>query len=251
MFSGLKDSVAIISGAGGGMGTAAALRLAREHCRIFAVDVNPDSLRKLEETFRKEQLEGLSTYQCNAVHEKEVDQAVERCIELYGKVDILVNIAGIYTDCLLKDMTYEEWRNTMDINVDSMMFFCRAVLSNMLQNKHGKIVNMASQAGVYGSAAHTHYAASKAAIIGLSRSLAREVAECGINVNCIAPGIIRTPMTARYTPEQVASFLMKIPMGRFGDADDVAKVIEFLVSDGSDYLTGQVYNVTGGWLMVS
>ena len=166
-------------------------------------------------------------------------------------MDILVNIAGIYTDCLLKDMNYDEWRRTMDINVDSVMFFCRAVLPSMLTKRHGKIINMSSQAGVSGSVTHTHYSASKAAIIGLSRSLAREVADCGINVNCIAPGIIRTPMTAHYTPEQAANFMAKIPMGRFGEADDVAKVIEFLASDGSDYLTGQVYNVTGGWLMVS
>lgn len=251
MFSGLKDSAAIISGAGGGMGTASALRLAREGCRVFAVDIHPGSLEKLEERFRQENLGGLTTHVCDAIHEHEVEEAVERCVRTYGKVDILVNIAGIYTDCLLKDMSYAEWRRTMDINVDSVMFFCRAVLSSMLENRHGKIINMASQAGVSGSVTHAHYSASKAAIIGLSRSLAREVAECGINVNCIAPGIIRTPMTARYTPEQVAGFLGKIPMGRFGEADDVAKVIEFLASDGSDYLTGQVFNVTGGWLMVS
>ena len=251
MFSGLKDAVAIISGAGGGMGTAAALRLAREHCKIFAVDLCPEALKGLEERFRQEHLDGLIPCACDATREDEVERAVEQCIQACGGVDILVNIAGIYTDCLLKDMNYDEWRRTMDINVDSVMFFCRAVLPSMLKKRHGKIINMASQAGVSGSVTHTHYSASKAAIIGLSRSLAREVADCGINVNCIAPGIIRTPMTAHYTPEQAANFMAKIPMGRFGEADDVAKVIEFLASDGSDYLTGQVYNVTGGWLMVS
>lgn len=251
MFSGLKGATAIISGAGGGMGTAAALRLAKEHCKIFAVDLCPGALKKLEERFQQEHLDGLITCTCDATQESEVARAVKQCVQTCGGVDILVNIAGIYTDCLLKDMSYDEWRGTMDINVDSVMFFCRAVLPIMLKSQHGKIINMSSQAGVSGSAAHTHYSASKAAIIGLSRSLAREVADHGINVNCIAPGIIRTPMTARYTSEQVANFMGKIPMGRFGEPDDVAKVIEFLASDGSDYLTGQVYNVTGGWLMVS
>lgn len=251
MFSGLKDSVAIISGAAGGMGTASVLRLAKEGCKIFAVDMSQNALDRMMDTVSAEGLTNVYPYVCDATNEDEVNAAVAKCIELFGKVSILVNIAGIYTDCLFKDMTFDEWSHTMDININSVMFFCRAAITNMLENKHGKIINMASQAGVVGSIKHTHYSASKAAIIGMSRSLAREVAEDGINVNCIAPGIIKTPMTARYTPEQVENFMSKIPMHRFGEADDVAKVIEFLSSDGSDYLTGQVFNVTGGWLMLS
>ena len=233
------------------MGTAAAIRLAREGCRIFAVDISEAALGKLMCRMENEGLDGVVPYCCNATEEQEVAAAVKKCADTFGKVSILVNIAGIYTDCLLKDMTFDEWKTTMDANVNSVMFFCRAALPYMLENQYGKIINMSSQAGVQGSAAHTHYAASKAAIIGLSRSLAKEVAENGITVNCIAPGIIKTPMTARYTPQQVKDFMEKIPMRRFGEADDVAKVIEFLASDGGDYLTGQVFNVTGGWLLVS
>lgn len=251
MFSGLKDSVAIISGAAGGMGTASVLRLAKEGCKIFAVDMSQNALDRMMDTVSAEGITNVYPYVCDATNEDEVNAAVAKCIELFGKVSILVNIAGIYTDCLFKDMTFDEWSHTMDININSVMFFCRAAITNMLENKHGKIINMASQAGIVGSIKHTHYSASKAAIIGMSRSLAREVAEDGINVNCIAPGIIKTPMTARYTPEQVENFMSQIPMHRFGEADDVAKVIEFLSSDGSDYLTGQVFNVTGGWLMLS
>jgi len=251
MFGGLKDTVAIISGAGGGMGTAAARRLAKEGCKIFAVDFNEAALTRMMETLAAEGLTEITPYVCDATKEDEVDAAVATCIETYGKVSILVNIAGIYAHALLKDMTYTQWKQTMDINLDSVMFFCRAVLPNMLENQYGKIINMSSQAGVVGSVTHTHYSASKAAIIGLSRALAREVATDGINVNCIAPGIIKTPMTAHYTQEQIDNFTSKIPMQRFGEADDVAKVIEFLASDGSDYLTGQVFNVTGGWLMLS
>lgn len=251
MFTGLKDSVAIVSGAAGGMGRATVRRLSREGCKVFAVDISQSALESMMAQMETEQLTGITPWVCNATVESEVTAAVQKCIEIYGKVSTLVNIAGIYTDRLFKDMTYDEWQHTMNININSVIFFCRDVLPNMIENKHGKIINMASQAGVVGSVAHTHYAASKAAIIGLSRSLAREVAEVGINVNCIAPGIIKTPMTARYTPQQVSNFMSKIPMHRFGEADDVAKVIEFLASDGSDYLTGQVFNVTGGWLMLS
>lgn len=251
MFAGLKDSVAIISGAAGGMGCATVRRLAKEGCKVFAVDISESALQTMMDCMKNDRLTGITPHMCNATDETEVAAAVEKCISIYGKISILINIAGIYTDCLLKDMTYDEWKHTMDINVNSVMFFCRDVLPHMLSNQRGKIINMASQAGVIGSITHTHYAASKAAIIGLSRSLAREVAEMGINVNCIAPGIIKTPMTARYTPQQVDNFMEKIPMRRFGEADDVAKVIEFLASDGSDYLTGQVFNVTGGWLMLS
>ena len=251
MFAGLKDAVAIITGAAGGMGIATVHRLAREKCKIFAVDISEAALERMMDQMTEEERTLITTYVCNATSEEEVSAAVESCIKTYGSVSIMANIAGIYTDCYFKDMTYSEWKRTMDVNVNSVLFFCRAVLPCMLANKHGKIINMASQAGVVGSVMHTHYAASKAAIIGMSRSLAREVAEDGINVNCIAPGIIKTPMTARYTPQQVENFMSKIPMHRFGEADDVAKVIEFLASDGSDYLTGQVFNVTGGWLLLS
>lgn len=251
MFQGLKDSVAIISGAGGGMGAAATRRLLKEECKVFAIDANEDALKKMLEMLSAEELKNITVHVCDATNEQQVNFSVKKCIEIYGKISILVNIAGIYTDCLLKDMTTEEWNRTMTVNLNSVMYFCRAVLPNMMENKYGKIINMASQAGISGSITHTHYSASKAAIIGLSRSLAREVALDNINVNCIAPGIIRTPMTAHYTPEQIDNFISKIPMKRFGEADDVAKVIEFLASDGSDYLTGQVFNVTGGWLMVS
>lgn len=251
MFGGLKDGVAIITGAGGGMGIATAKRLAAEGCRIFGVDVSEAGLNKLRETLEVEGIQDLVTFACDTTNEAEVNRAVETCIRTFGKITILVNTAGIYTDRLMKDMDFAEWQRTLNINLNGVMFFCHAVLDNMLKNGYGKIINLTSQAGISGSVMHSHYAASKAGIIGMSRSIAREVAEYGITVNCIAPGIIKTPMTAHYTPEQVKNFMDKIPMKRFGEADDVAKVVEFLASDGADYITGQVYNVTGGWLMVS
>lgn len=252
MFFGLNGAAAIITGAAGGMGTASARRLAREGCSIFDVDANAESLRRLTETLASEGLTEITPCVCDVTREEDANAAVAQCIEKYGKVSILVNIAGIITHRLLKDMPTREWQRVLDVNLNGVMFFCRAVLDDMIANRYGKIINMTSQAGVVGgSRERTHYSASKAGIIGLSRCLANEVAEYGINVNCIAPGIIKTPMTAGFTPKQTAAYLQKIPLGRFGEADDIAKMVEFLASDGSDYLTGQVYNVSGGWLRVS
>lgn len=251
MFSGLKGSVAIINGAAGGMGTQTAIRLGREGCKIFAVDMSEEKLKILKEKLAGLGITEITTCICNSAKEEDVNRAVATCLATYGTITILFNVAGIYKDCLLKEMTTQEWQQTMDINLNSMFFFCRAAVPTMIHNQYGKIINVASQAGVQGSVTHAHYSASKAAIIGMSRSLAKEVAKDHICVNCLAPGIIRTPLTNHYTPEQEENFMRQIPMHRFGEPDDVAKVVEFLASDGSDYLTGQVFNITGGWLMVS
>lgn len=251
MFQGLKDSVALITGAAGGLGKASARRLAREGCKIFAVDMSAAGLEQLRQELAAEGLDQVTTAVCNAAREEEVNAVIAQCLDTYGTVTILLNTAGIYKDCLMQDMTLAQWKETMEVNLDSIFLFCRGVLPAMLKNQYGKIINLTSQAGIQGSVTHAHYAASKAAIVGMSRSLAKEVAPHHICVNCIAPGIIRTPMTAHYTPEKAESFARQIPMGRFGEADDVAKMVEFLASDGSDYMTGQVYNVTGGWLLIS
>lgn len=251
MFTGLNDSVALINGAAGGMGKQSALRLGKEGCKIFAVDISESRLQEMKNELAEFNINQITTYVCNSANENEVNAAVEKCINIYGTINILFNVAGIYTNCLLKNMSTQKWQETLDINLNSIFFFCRAVIPSMIHEKRGKIINVSSQAGIQGSIFHSHYAASKAAIIGLSRSLARELAAYNISVNCLAPGIIKTPLTAHYTPEQIEYFMNQIPMNRFGEVDDVAKVVEFLASNGSDYLTGQVFNITGGWLMLS
>ena len=251
MFNGLKESVAIITGAGGGLGKAEAKRLAKEGCKIFAVDIMEPGLEKMKAEFAAEGLNDVYTYVCDGSKEEEVKAAIAKCLEVYGDITILVNNAGIYTHHLVEEMSFEDWDATMKCNLYSVFYFCREVLATMKKNHYGKIINLASQAGVSGSVTHAHYAASKGGIISFSRSLALEVAKDRINVNCVAPGIIKTAMTAKYTPEQEANFTRQIPLGYFAEPDEVAKVVEFLASDGSDYLTAQVYNVTGGWLRIS
>lgn len=251
MFNGLKDSVAIITGAGGGLGKAEALRLAKEGTKIFAVDIMEAGLTAMKEEFSAQGLNDVYTYVCDGSKEDEVKSAVAKCLEVYGDITILVNNAGIYTHHLVEEMSFDDWDETMKANLYSVFYFCREVLATMKKNHYGKIINLASQAGVSGSVTHAHYSASKGGIISFSRSLALEVAKDNINVNCVAPGIIKTRMTAKYTPEQTENFTRQIPLGYFGEPDEVAKVVEFLASDGSNYLTAQVYNVTGGWLRIS
>lgn len=251
MFQGIKDSVAIITGAGGGLGKAEAKRLAREGAKIFAIDIMEAGLAAMKAELAEEGLTEVQTYVCDGSKEEEVKAAVAECLRIYGDITILINNAGIYTDHYVEEMRLEDWDETMKSNLYSVFFFCREVLPAMKKNHYGKIINLASQAGVSGSITHAHYAASKGGIISFSRSLALEVAKDAINVNCVAPGIIKTRMTAKYTPEQAANFKRQIPLGYFAEPDEVAKVVEFLASDGSDYLTAQVYNVTGGWLRIS
>lgn len=251
MFHGIKDSVAIITGAGGGLGKAEAKRLAREGARIFAVDIIEAGLSAMQSELAEEGFTDVYTYVCDGSREADVKAAVAQCLKVYGDITILVNNAGIYTDHYVEEMSFEDWDETMKSNLYSVFFFCREVLPVMKKNHYGKIINLASQAGVSGSITHAHYSASKGGIISFSRSLALEVAKDAINVNCIAPGIIKTRMTAKYTQEQRENFERQIPLGYFAEPDEVAKVVEFLASDGSNYLTAQVYNVTGGWLRIS
>lgn len=251
MFNGLNGRVALVTGAAGGIGKASAKRLSLEGCKIFAVDISETALKAMAEEFKSEGLAPIKTMVVDMSSETEVNACVNACHEIYGNIDINVNAAGIYNDALVVDMSLETFRETMNVNLESIFLINKAVVPIMMKNGYGRIINLASQAGVSGSVTHAHYAASKAAIIGFSRSLAKEVVEYGITVNCLAPGIIKTAMTNRYTPEQVKSFMDKIPMKRFGEPDDVAKVIEFIASDGADYMTGQVFNVTGGWLLIS
>ena len=148
-------------------------------------------------------------------------------------------------------MTDDEWDETMHVNLGSVYAFCKECVNIMIEEKYGRIISLSSQAGIQGSIEHSHYAASKAAIIGLTCSLARELAPYNINVNCIAPGIISTKMISGFSDERIERFLNQIPLGRFGSPDDVAGIICFLASKDADYMTGQTINITGGWLMHS
>ena len=170
-------------------------------------------------------------------------------LERFGKVEILINNAGITRDGLMLRMKRADWDLVLDINLTGAFLLTQALLSPMLKNRWGRIVNMASVVGRAGQAGQVNYAASKAGLIGLTRSMAREFASRGITVNAVAPGFIETPMTAVLTEEQSAAMLTQIPLGRRGTDVDIANAVKFLASDAASYITGHVLDVNGGMFM--
>jgi len=250
MYSDMKGRVAIITGGAGGIGKQTAIRLGQSGAKVCITDISAPAIDAA--------VDALSTMGIDVIgvpsdvsDRASVADMVAHCKEAFGTVHILVSCAGIYKDKLFNDMTDSEWQQTMDINLGGVYNGCKEVVGAMIKNGYGKIVSLTSQAGISGSVMHAHYAASKAGIIGLTCTLAKELAPHGINVNCVAPGIIETAMTGKYSPERKEMFQRLIPLARFGTPDEVAKVIAFLVSDDASYMTGQTVNVTGGWLMHS
>ncbi len=250
MFEELRDQVCMITGGAGGIGKATARLLGSVGMKIFITDISDEVIGKALEDLRAGGVvcDGASG---NNVDPEAVQAMVDKCVGTFGVPYALVNCAGIYKDCYFKDMGQKDWHQTIDINLNGTWNVTKAVGDLMIREGRGNIVSLTSQAGISGSVMHVHYSASKAGIIGITTTLARELAQYGIRVNCVAPGIIKTNMTNGYSPERQQMFYRQIPLGRFGEPEEAAKVILFLVSDLSSYMTGQTLNVTGGWLLHS
>jgi len=181
-----------------------------------------------------------------------MDQAMdmaEKVVQDHKKIDYLVNNAGITRDNLLMRMKEEEWDSVLSVNLKGVFNFSKAVIRNMIGNRYGRIVNISSVVGLMGNAGQSNYAASKAGVLGFTKSLAREVAARGITVNAVAPGYIATPMTENLPDTVKNIFIELIPVKRFGTPDEIAHVVKFLLSDDAAYITGQVINVNGGMVM--
>jgi len=244
----LAGKVALVTGAAQGIGKAVALLLARNGADMVVSDIN---LEKAEETAKEVQTLGRKALAIKVDVAKlgDVEKMVEGILAQFGKVDILVNNAGIARDKLILRMTEEDWDAVLNINLKGTFNCTKAVVRHMSKQKSGKIVNIASVVGEMGNAGQGNYAASKAGVIGFTKTIAREFAQRGINVNAIAPGYIETPMTDAL-PEKTKEELKRlIPMDRLGKPDDVAEAVLFLVSDSANYITGQVLNVNGGIYM--
>ena len=244
----LADKVAMVTGAAQGIGKAVALLLARNGADIVVSDVN---VEKAEETAKEVQALGRKALAIKVDVAKlgDVEKMVEGILAQFGKVDILVNNAGIARDKLILRMTEEDWDAVLNINLKGTFNCTKAVVRHMSKQKGGKIVNIASVVGEMGNPGQGNYAASKAGVIGFTKTIAREFAQRGINVNAIAPGYIETPMTDAL-PEKAKEELKRlIPMDRLGKPEDVAEAVLFLVSEASSYITGQVLNVNGGIYM--
>lgn len=240
----------LITGGTSGIGLAIAKKFAQEGAKIALFGTN----REKGEAALKEIIElvpesEILFYPVDVAKTDLVEERIKEVLAQFGGLDILVNNAGITRDQLLMKMSEEEWDLVLDTNAKSCFNTCRAVARSMLKAKRGKIVNISSVIGLIGNPGQVNYAASKGAIIAMTKAMALELASRNIQVNCIAPGFIETKMTDTLTEAQRQSILSRIPLGRMGRPEEIAEVVLFLASSLSDYMTGQVLTVDGGMVM--
>lgn len=238
----LKDQVAFVTGATAGIGKAIALAFAKAGAKVIGLGTNLERGKELETASN-----GMITFiQVDVSNKEQLEKAIQETIEKHQKIDILINNAGITRDGLLMRMSDEDWQRVQEVNMNSCFYACRAIMRPFMKAKRGKIINVSSVVGLTGNPGQTNYAASKAAVIGFSKSLAKEVASRNITVNCIAPGYIDTSMTEKIPEAKRQEVVNLIPLGRMGNAEDIAAAAIFLASSGADYITGQVLVIDGG-----
>jgi 3-oxoacyl-[acyl-carrier protein] reductase len=242
----LSNKVAIVTGSARGIGQAIALKLAEVGATVVVNDVGePEALETTAKQIRDMGRQSLGII-ADVSSSADVTRLVDTVISTYGRVDILVNNAGITRDALLMRMTDEEWDTVLNVDLKSAFLCTRGVVRHMLKQRSGRIVSIASITGIIGNAGQTNYAAAKAGIIGLTRSVAKEVASRGITANAIAPGFIETKMTQKLDEKRRQELLSRIPAASFGLPRDVAEAVAFFASDEARYITGQVLSVDGG-----
>ncbi len=244
----LKDKIAVVTGASRGIGHAIALRLAAEGAKVVVTATTLDGAQKTADAIRQSGGEALPV-QVNVADADSVTQLFKTVMDQYGRVDILVNNAGITRDNLLVRMSQEEWQTVLDVNLTGVFNCIKAVTRTMMKQRAGKIINISSVVGEIGNAGQANYSAAKAGMIGLTKSVAKELAGRNIQVNCVAPGYIQTDMTEQIPESAKEQLLNAIPSGRMGKPEDVAGLVAFLCSSDADYITGQVINVDGGMVM--
>ncbi len=245
----LENKVALITGAARGIGKAIALELAEAGAHIAITDVATQAeMESALNEIKSLGVDALAIY-ADAGSFTQAQQTVDQVVEHFKRFDILVNNAGITRDMLLMRMSEEDWDLVINVNLKSVFNYTKAAIRPMMNQKYGKIINISSVVGVMGNAGQSNYSASKAGIVGFTKSIAKEVASRKINVNAIAPGYVETAMTAKLTEDQRKQLTDAIPMKRTAQPKDIAKVVKFLASPDSDYITGEVINVNGGLYM--
>lgn len=244
----LNGKVALVTGGARGIGKAICQRLADEGASLAIVDIMLDVAEKTAEEFRAQGVNAIA-FAANVAKPEDAEKTVAAVMEKFSKLDILINNAGITRDTLMLRMTENDWDAVIAVNLKGTFNFIKSAVRPMMKSRYGKIVNIASVVGRMGNAGQANYSASKAGVIGLTKTAAKEFATRNITINAVAPGYIQTDMTNKLSEEATQAFMQVIPMKRAGTPEDVAKVVYFLCSDDSSYVTGQVINIDGGMLM--
>ncbi len=244
----VKDKLVFITGGARGIGREIALAFAKEGADVAVCDVNEEALSEVQNQIEEFSRKAL-ILKVDVTDLGQVEACTNKILDKFGKIDILINNAGITRDSLLLKMSPQDWDAVLDVNLKGTFNCTKSVSKHMIKQRAGRIVNIASIIGLMGNPGQANYAASKAGIIGFTKTIAKELARRNINVNAIAPGFIQTDMTAALPEGVKQKMLESIPLGRFGEVAEVAKIALFLSSGPSDYITGQVIQVDGGLLM--
>jgi 3-oxoacyl-[acyl-carrier protein] reductase len=244
-----ENQVAVVTGAGRGIGRAIALRLASEDARVACVSRSHENAKRTASEINNAHADSAKAYAVDVADHAAVQKIGAQILTEFGKVDILINNAGVTRDALAMRMSVEDWDAVINTNLRGAFSFTQAILRPMVKQRSGRIINISSVIGIIGNAGQTNYAASKAGLIGLTKSLARELASRNITVNAIAPGFITTDMTADLSDEIKSTIQSKIPLGMTGTPENIANAVAFLASEEASYITGQVLCVDGGIVM--
>jgi 3-oxoacyl-[acyl-carrier protein] reductase len=250
----LHGMTALVTGASGGIGSAIARALARQGARLAVSGSNAGKLRAFREELDEHTPQHLQEVDhvaitCDLANPEAVEKLVPAALESLGKLDILVNNAGITIDRTVRKMSVEDWDRVIHVNLSGAFYLSRAVLQHMLDRGYGRIINISSVIGEKGNIGQANYAAAKSGLFGLTNSLALETARKGITVNSVAPGFIGTEMVSAMPEEALQRVIAQIPVGRLGEPDEIARVVEFLADPESGYITGEVYGINGGLYM--
>ncbi|NBX52911.1 MAG: 3-oxoacyl-[acyl-carrier-protein] reductase [Proteobacteria bacterium] len=241
----LDGKTALITGATGGIGSAIAKTLYNQGARVILSGTNHEKLEKLALEISSD----CKYIQCNLSNHSDVENLFDKAEELLGQVDILVCNAGITKDNLILRMKNDDFDQVIDVNLKSTFILNRNAIKKMIRRKNGRIINIASVVGLTGNPGQANYVASKAGIIGMSKSMAQEVSSRGVTINCVAPGFIESPMTEILNEQQKQAILSKIPCGRMGSSQEIANTVAFLASEEASYITGNTLHVNGGMFM--